>query len=73
MDHRRLTSHVLDEDTDTVNAHMFFLSSCFFGYLLQSCRDGDDFLDGTTQALYVITPVKYLERPTAESVVRWSA
>lgn len=30
-------------------------------YLLQSCRDGNDFLDGAAQPLYVITPVKNLE------------
>lgn len=32
----------------------------FFFYLLKSCRDGDDFLDGTTQPLYVITPIEDL-------------
>lgn len=34
-------------------------------YLLKSCRDGDDFLDGAAQPLDVIAPVKNLERPAA--------
>lgn len=35
-------------------------------YLLKSCRDGDDFLDSTTQPLDVITPIKDLNRPTKD-------
>lgn len=33
-------------------------------YLLESCRDGDDFLDGAAQPLNVITPVEDLEQQT---------
>lgn len=31
-------------------------------YLLQSCRNGDDFLDGAAQSLDVVVPVQDLGR-----------
>jgi len=34
-------------------------------HLLKSCGDGDDFLDGTSQPLDVITPIENLKRPSS--------
>lgn len=44
----------------------FFFFKLYSGhvYLLESCRDGDDFLDGAAQPLDVITPVEDLEQQT---------
>lgn len=38
----------------------------FHLYLLESCGDGDDFLDGAAQSLDVIIPIKDLKTPTTE-------
>lgn len=35
-------------------------------YLLESCGDGDDFLDGAAQSLDVIIPIKDLKTPATE-------